>query len=123
MISKAEEKLAAARRDFAAGAYGDVASRAYYAVYHAIIAVLASKGFAFSSHAQTLGAFNREYVKTGLFPRDSFRKIQRLFEDRQAADYDWRAAIDQKTARIDLEDAISLVEACKAYLGVGKTAL
>jgi len=123
IIAKAEEKLSAARRDFEAGAFGDVSSRAYYAAFHAITAVLASRGLAFSSHAQTLGAFNREYIKSGIFPRDSFRIVQRLFEDRQVADYDWSRSIDLETARLDLEDAAGLVEACKRHLGMETTTL
>ena len=60
MLRKAREKLASARKNLDSGFYGDVASRAYYAAFHAISAVLADRGLTFSSHAQTLGAFNRE---------------------------------------------------------------
>lgn len=58
MIHKAEEKLEVARKDFEMGYYGDATSRAYYAVFHAISAVLAKHGLTFSSHAQTIGTFN-----------------------------------------------------------------
>ena len=116
MLRKAREKLASARKNLDSGFYGDVASRAYYAAFHAISAVLADRGLTFSSHAQTLGAFNRELIKTGIFPKDTFRKLQRLFEDRQVADYDWNISIDKKTAEKDLADAEWLVNACREYL-------
>ena len=87
IIQKAQKKLEVAKKDFELGYYGDAVSRAYYAAFHSISAVLSIKGLTFSSHAQTLGAFNREFVKSGIFPRDTYRKIQRLFEDRQEADY------------------------------------
>ena len=116
MINKAYTKLAAARNDIEHSFFEDSSSRAYYGVFHAVSAVLASKGLSFSSHAKTLGAFNREFVKTGIFPSDTFRKIQRLFEDRQTGDYDWRQSIEEETARKDLIDAEWILAKCKEYL-------
>lgn len=116
MLNKADEKLRSAVRDYEDGFYGDASSRAYYAAFHAISAALSFHGFTFSSHAQTLGAFNREFIKKGCFPPESFRKVQRLFEDRQVADYDWNISIEAETAEKDLSDAKWLVFACRDYL-------
>lgn len=118
MLAKADEKLEAARQELSAGLWGDAASRAYYATFHALSAVLASKGMTFSTHSQVIGTFNREFVKTGLFPSDTARKIQRLFEDRQTADYDWQVTVDEATAQEDLAAAESLVVACRSHLGL-----
>jgi len=119
MLRKAGERLASARRDLEAGYYGDSASRAYYAAFHSVSAVLALHGRTFSSHAQTLGAFNREFVKTGLFPADSFRKLQRLLDDRHVADYSWNLTVERETAERDVADAESLVNACREYIEEG----
>ena len=54
MIEKAEEKLDIATKEFEMGYYGDAVSRAYYAVFHAISAVLAHNGLTYSSHTQTI---------------------------------------------------------------------
>jgi len=116
MLKKAQQKLAAARKDMEFRFFGEASSRAYYAAFHAVSAVLAHHGLAFSSHAQTLAAFNREFVKTAVFPSDTFRKLQRLFEDRQLADYDWTRDVDKKTAQKNLDDAQWLVDACTEYL-------
>lgn len=116
MLKKARQKLAAARKDMESGFFGDACSRAYYATFHAVSAVLAHHGLAFSSHSQTLAAFNREFVKTAVFPSDTFRKLQRLFEDRQFADYDWTREIDNQTAQKNLDDAQWLIDACTDYL-------
>lgn len=118
MMAKSREKLDAARREMDAGFYGEVASRAYYAVFHAISAALFSRDLSFSSHAQVVGEFNRSFVKSGEFPPDTTRKLQRLFEDRQTADYDVIATVDELTARQDLNDAESIVASCAALLGV-----
>ncbi len=57
IMAKANEKLAAANRELSGGFYGEAASRAYYAVFHALSAVLATQGLSFSSHSQPLGGF------------------------------------------------------------------
>ena len=116
ILAKANEQLNVARNALENGFYSEVSSRGYYAAFHAITAVLASNGLSFSSHAQTIGAFNREFVKTNLFARGFSRKLQRLFENRQTADYDWSGTVDEATAREDLDDAELIVETCRDYL-------
>jgi uncharacterized protein (UPF0332 family) len=116
MLDKADEKLRAAKREFESAFYGEAASRAYYAAFHAIGAALAAKGLSFSSHAQTIGAFNKEFVKQGTFPPDTAHKIQRIFEDRQTADYDWNIQVDKESAQEDVADAEWLVNACREYI-------
>jgi uncharacterized protein (UPF0332 family) len=116
ILSKAGEKLEAAERELAAGYPGEASSRAYYAVFHSITAVLATKGLSFSSHAETIGRFNRDFVKTGVFPADTTHKIQRLFENRQTADYDWLTDVDADASAEDVADARDLVEACREYV-------
>ena len=118
LIQVAERKLASARHSLAGGFYDDAASRAYYSAFHAISAALAAKGLAFSSHSQTLGAFNREFILTGEFPSVRFRDIQRLFDDRQTGDYGV-LTIDEEGAKRDIEIAATLLDACKAYLARG----
>jgi len=116
MIEKAYGKLAAAHKDIDFGFFDDASSRSYYGAFHAISAVLAEQGLSFSSHAMTLGTFNREFVKTGIFPTDTFRKLQRLYEDRQTGDYDCSRSIDQETAENNVANAEWLVNACRKYL-------
>lgn len=116
MLERAEEKLAAARAAIEDGFYGEAASCSYYAAFHAASALLAQRGLSFSSHAQVMGAFNREFVKAGILPPDTTRRIQRLFEDRQTADYDWKTRVDESTATADLADAERLVQDCRDHL-------
>ena len=70
MLAQSEEKLRAARLLLDGGAWGDTSSRAYYAAFHAVSAVLLSRGETYSSHAQVLGRFNKEFVHSGVFPRE-----------------------------------------------------
>lgn len=116
IMAKAAEKLSRAERDLADGFPGDAASRAYYAAFHGITAVLATRGLSFSSHAQTIGAFNRDFIKTGLFSPTSSRQLRRLFDDRQIADYDWTRTVDGQTAAEDVAAAQVIVKACREYV-------
>ena len=72
MLKKAQQKLAAARKDMESGFFGEASSRSYYAAFHAVSAVLAHRGLAFSSHAQTLAAFNRSLSRRLFSPPTPF---------------------------------------------------
>ncbi len=98
MLLKATGKLETAKRDLQANAFDDAVSRTYYAVFHAIRAVLFNIDLTFSSHSSTIGMFNKEFVKSGIFPKGFNKLIIRLFEDRQTGDYDTWIEIDEETA-------------------------
>lgn len=116
IVAKAEDKMKTARLDFANGQYDDAVSRTYYAVYHMMTAVLFQHGQVYSSHSQTIGAFNRDFIKTGIFPKEFTRMIQGLFEDRQAGDYDVVLRIEQATAQADITYAETICATLAAYL-------
>ena len=98
ILAKARSKLKTAQIDFDNARYDDSVSRSYYAVYHAISAVLLSKGLHFSSHGQTIGAFSREFVKTKTFPAAFTKMIEKLYNERQTGDYDFESHIDEDVA-------------------------
>ena len=115
-MAHARSKLGAARVLLAADAPGDAASRAYYAAFHAVSAALLARGQAYSSHAQVLGAFNKDFVHAGVFPREFTAILTRLFEDRQTGDYDPTTRLGLGDAKRDVEDAQRVVDAIDAHL-------
>ncbi len=123
MLTKAVQKLTRAEQDLADGYPEEAVSRAYYAAFHAVTALLATRGLSFSSHAQAIGAFNREFVNTGLMPKIASGQLRRLFEDRQTADYDWLHTIDEQTAREAVAAARTLVAACRDLVRGGTDAI
>ena len=48
-----------------------VANRLYYAVFHAVSALLIKDGHKVNTHKGTLVMFGQNYVKTGIFPTDA----------------------------------------------------
>jgi uncharacterized protein (UPF0332 family) len=116
MLKKAREKLKTAEIDYKFERYNDSISRSYYAVFHAISAVLLSKGLHYSSHSQTIGAFNKEFIKAKIFPKIFSRHIQKLFTERQTGDYDFEISFENDTAKDDINIAKQILEACEEYL-------
>ena len=84
----AEEDLTTAKRNMEMGDYRAANNRAYYAIFHAIDACLALENKAYKRHGQVIGAFNRYYVLTGIFPKEFGRKINEAEEIRRKSDYD-----------------------------------
>ncbi len=123
LLTLADEKLRAASLLVAGGAWGDASSRAYYAAFHAVSAALLSRGETYSRHGQVLGAFNRAFVHTELFPKEFTALLTRLFENRQSGDYDVLPGVTEAEARQDVADAQRIIEAVRRFLspppGVG----
>ena len=74
-IQTAKESLKSAKILLAAEEYKGSNNRAYYAIFHAINAVHALNGKSFKRHKDAIGNFNKDYVKTEIFPREIGRKI------------------------------------------------
>ncbi|MDX1960652.1 MAG: HEPN domain-containing protein [Leptospiraceae bacterium] len=115
-LAKANQKLKAATIDLQNELFDDSASRSYYAVYHAITAALLTKQLSFSSHNQTLGAFNKEFIHTEIFSKKYTKMIYQLFSARETGDYDIRSDIDHKKAKGYLENAIIIVKDIESYI-------
>ncbi len=87
-LETARADLKSARILLDAGEYRGANNRAYYAILRAVNAVHALSGKAYKRHKDAIGNFNKDYVKTGIFPREMGRKIGEAEEIRHASDYD-----------------------------------
>jgi Uncharacterized conserved protein related to C-terminal domain of eukaryotic chaperone, SACSIN len=126
LLLKASEKLETARIMYKNARYDDAVSRAYYAAFHAMTAALLSRNLSYSSHGQVIGAFNREFIKTDIFPKNYSAVIQALFDDRQIGDYGIFVKISKSAAREHINKAEKMVEAIRLFLellepGLSKT--
>jgi uncharacterized protein (UPF0332 family) len=93
-----------------------VINRAYYAMFYAVLALLATKQLGTSKHSSVLGLFDREFVKTGTFPRELSRSLHLAFDRRQTNDYGEMVLIDQQMAQETLANAKIFVAAIESYL-------
>jgi len=62
-------------------------NRIYYSMFYAVQSLLAFDGVSFSKHGQVKGYFNRDWIKSGKFPKASGQLYNKPFEYRQKFDY------------------------------------
>lgn len=91
-------------------------SRTYYAMFYCAQAVLLTREMSFSSHKGVISAFGERFVKTGVFPKDMGRELNRAFEKRQICDYEYRFVVSQEDARQMLDAGRDFVKAVKKWL-------
>ncbi|MBQ9662980.1 MAG: HEPN domain-containing protein [Oscillospiraceae bacterium] len=86
-LEKAEECLADAKLLLESKSYRSAANRSYYAVFHAMRAVLALDGYDSKHHSGVIAEFRRLYIKTGIFETNLSDIIRDLFDLRTDSDY------------------------------------
>lgn len=116
IMAKARRSMALAEKHHTEGLGDEAASRAYYAVFHAVQAVLLTKGLAFSKHSGVKEGFNREFVYTGVFPKEFHTMMERLFRDRNIGDYSYDKTVDTEASERDIRDAETMIAAIANYL-------
>lgn len=115
-METAKEDLKSAQLNFKTGQYRTSNNRAYYAIFRAISACLALEFKAYKQHAQVIGNFNKDFVRTGIFPKEISKKISRAQEIRHASDYDDFYIVSVEDAREQLGTAEEVVEMVEKYL-------
>lgn len=112
-IQTAKSDLKSARILLAAEEYKGANNRAYYAIFHAVNAIHAINGKSYKRHKDAIANFNKDYVKTEIFPRTIGRKIGEAEEIRHASDYDdfYIASKEESERQVMVADEfIQLVE-------------
>lgn len=116
ILQKAARSLAVAKRLAVTGEYDFASSRAYYAVFYAMQAVLRTKQLASSKHSGTIRLFNQHFIKPGIFPTEFSKFITRLFSQRQTGDYVFNTVITELDAQKDIQIAEQVIQAITDYL-------
>jgi len=110
-------------------AWRGATNRAYYAMFYAVLALMATRQLSASKHSGVLALFDREFVKPGLLPRTLSRLLRLAFNRRQRYDYGEIVEPDHQGAREMLDDAGTFVNAVdeflrsEGYLGASESAL
>jgi len=98
-MKKAGSNLESAQMLFDNGMYDSAVSSSYYAIFHAVSALLASKGMEFSKHKTVINKYNEEFIHTGLISSISFRSLTALFRLRLDCEYDPMVFIGEDGAK------------------------
>ncbi len=115
-LERASESLRAARIMLENGMLTFSMNRVYYAMFYSIQALLVSRKVSFSKHGQVKAYFNREMIKTGIFPTEMGRLYNKAFEYRQKFDYIDFSSPDREIVSEYLEKAIDFVSNIQEYL-------
>lgn len=99
-----------------AGSYRGAVNRAYYAMFYALLGLLATRQLVSSKHSGAIALFDREFVKTGIFPPELSRSLHLAFQRRQRHDYADIERPDVQIANESIHDARRFVEAIRDYV-------
>ena len=101
-LEQANEALAAAELNLTNALERSAINRAYYAMFYAVLALLASRTIETSRHTGAIAQFDLLYVKPEVFRADLSRWLHKAFLHRQAADY----GAEQTLTRPEIEALI-----------------
>ena len=115
-MERSKESIQAAEIMLENGMLSFAINRVYYAMFYAVQGLLALHGFSFSKHGQVKGYFNREFIKTGIFPLEMGRLYNKAFEYRQKFDYVDFAVPDRDMVSEYVEKAREFHEKIHKYI-------
>lgn len=115
-IAKAEHCIASAEWLITSDFYLDAANRSYYAIFHAMRAVLALEGKDFTKHSGVISYFRKAYIKTDIFSVRHSRIIDDLFMVRSNSDYDDFFVVEKGEVLRQIEDARFFVNSLKEFI-------
>jgi len=120
LIKRAERYLKSAKTLLKEGDYESSVSRTYYAMFYSAQAMLLTQNLSFSSHQRVISAFGEHFVKTGIFPKEMGRELNRAFEKRQIGDYEYTFVISKNEAQEILVNGKRFIEKIVQELKVKK---
>lgn len=96
--------------------FASAANLSYYAVFHAMRAVLAFDGIDMKKHSAIIAEFRRLYIKTGKFELELSKIITNLFDTRNDSDYDDFFVIDKCKVKEQIANAELFVAKITEFL-------
>lgn len=115
-LGAAKSDIKSAKILLEAGEFRGANNRAYYGIYHAVSVIHALDGNAYKRHKDALANFNKNYIKTEIFPRTLGRKIAEAEEIRHASDYDDFYIATREEAEEQITTAEELVVQVQKYV-------
>jgi uncharacterized protein (UPF0332 family) len=115
-LDAAHEALAGSQYNLDGGYNAIAVNRAYYAVFYAANALLATEGLARGKHSGTISAFRQSFVKPGVIEPEYSDIYGGLMDDRHVGDYDMETEIEPEQAESDVQSARRFVARVEVYL-------
>lgn len=122
-LDKAYQMLRAAQILLSYEDYASACNRLYYAVFHAMRAVLALDEIDEHRHSHLISEFRRNYLKTNILDRKLSDTIGSAFQIRNDSDYEDNWIISKAEVREQEEKVTEFLKVIESYLkahGVGR---
>jgi uncharacterized protein (UPF0332 family) len=118
-IAQAHESLKEADALFQASLYRGVINRSYYAMFYATLALAVLRSQVVSKHSGVIAFFDKEFIKTGVLPKQLSKALHIGFERRQFNDYGEVWLVDRDEAGNAITEAHNFVIEVEQYIQSG----
>ncbi len=115
-LNEANEALKDAELLLDASRYRSAANRMYYAAFYSAVAVLLTKHLDYSKHSAVIAFFDKEFIRTGVLPKEYSRTLHQAFNERQQDDYMPFVEMDPDELAQLLEDVRNMVNGISTYV-------
>lgn len=96
--------------------YRSSINRAYYPMFYCALALINTREISSSKHSGVISIFDKEFVKTGEFPKYTSKWIHEAFMKRQESDYLDFKEITQEEAELVLKNSHEFYNLVYSYL-------
>ena len=97
-----------------------VANRLYYAIFHAVVALLISRGCQVGTHKGAMIQFQQHFVRTGLFSKEEGHLYSRMQQLREEGDYNCFIQTSEQEITPFVEPTKLLIEKIKMTIVASK---
>lgn len=99
------------------GYWDNVANRLYYAIFHAVSALLIHDGHSVNTHKGVVVMFGQHYVRTGIFNMEDGRLYSQLQTIREKGDYNCVYQTSEEEVLPMITPTTNLIERIIKYIG------
>lgn len=115
-LEQAKENLKEAEVLMEAKMFKGANNRAYYAIFHAIKAILALEEVDFKKHSSVIAYFNKNYINKGVFSKQLGKKLTNATIFREKSDYVDFYIVTKEESEEQIETAREIIDLVEKYL-------
>jgi uncharacterized protein (UPF0332 family) len=115
-LKKAKEDLHTAKIMLENQKPAQSVNRSYYAIFHAVRALLAFDLFDSKRHSSIIGYFNQQYIASGEIGKEYYKIIARAFDKRTKSDCHDFYIVSREEAKEQLDNAELFIGLIETYI-------
>ena len=116
LMDKAKRSAKTAEKIFKDGELDFAGSRAYYAMFYAVLGLLITVDMGSSKHRGVIAMFDQEFIKKNVFPKEMSVMLHEAFDMRLTGDYRELLKISKEQAAEILNSADQFVKSIEEKL-------